>query len=141
MSLMAKNKGKRAERQAADLLYTKAQEVAQSFGKQAIKVERNLNQTREGGYDLTGTLHFAVEVKHHETLNLNAWWNQTYAQATAANKEPVLIYRSNNKPWRVQMFMTHVVGLAKIKVRADISIEAFTTIWVQECKKYYGSND
>lgn len=141
MSLMSKNKGKRAERQAADLLYTKANDVAKEFGKEAIKVERNLNQTRDGGYDLTGTLHFAIEVKHHETLNLNAWWNQAYAQAVAANKEPVLLYKSNNKPWRVQMFMTHVVERKNIKLRVDMSIEAFLTIWVHECRKFYGSNN
>lgn len=139
MSIMGRNKGKRAERQAADFLYTISSAVAEEFGKVAPKVERNLQQTRGGGYDLIGTLDFAVEVKHHETLNLNAWWEQACTQAVNAGMRPILMYRQNNKPWRIQMYLYHQLeNGGRIKVRSDITLEAFKTIWEWECRQYYG---
>ena len=57
--------------------------------------ERNLMQTAKGGFDIVGVEPFAIEVKNHKKLNINAWWKQTTAQATDG-LIPVLIYHIPN---------------------------------------------
>lgn len=64
-------------------------------------VERNLEQTRGGGYDLTGLPDYAIEVKRREKLALGPWWQQTLKQAREAKKVPVLAYRQSRQPWSV----------------------------------------
>ncbi len=90
---MQRTKGATAERSVANKLeehgFTNAQ--------------RNLMQTANGGYDIVGLEPFAIEVKNHKKLNINAWWKQTTAQATDG-LIPTLIYHiPNTSRWLVQM--------------------------------------
>lgn len=137
MAVNVRSKGKRAEYAARDLLQDISDEAAEELGVEAIKIDRNLTQTRGGGYDLVGTFSCAIEIKHHENLQLNQWWDQASRQAQTENKTAVLMYRQNNRPWRVQMILTHVVNDVTIRCRSDISIDAFKVIFKYECLKGY----
>jgi hypothetical protein len=90
VTINSRTKGRTAETELAKIL----------FDHLGIKLERNLNQTRAGGYDLEGLEEWAIEVKRQETLQLNAWWNQATNQAEQAERIPVLAYRQSRKPWR-----------------------------------------
>ena len=102
---------------------------------------RNLVQTRNGGHDLVGLDWLALEIKFCETLQLDAWWNQTKRQAseheTVVNQKvmPVLMYRQSRKPWRIQM-LGKLPGLSA-SVRVDISLEAFSAYFRAECRKHF----
>lgn len=91
MSMMARNKGKEGEREAAKIL-------TEIIGG-GVVIQRNLfAQARDGGTDLTGLNVFAVEVKRCQSLSVPTWWKQTCAQ-TADGRIPLLMYRQNKKPW------------------------------------------
>ncbi len=121
----SKNKGANAEREVAAIMQPIMDKVYAEFDKKAPKMERNLEQTRGGGYDLVGIPWLALEVKRQETLSIKAWWEQTLKQSGPLQM-PVLIYRQNRKKWRVML-----VGGLKIrtgrwlKSHVDISIEDF----------------
>jgi hypothetical protein len=70
--------------------------------------KRNLMQTAEGGYDIIGLEPFAIEIKKHKKLNINAAWKQTTTQATD-DLIPVLIYHiPNTSKWLCKMPMSAV---------------------------------
>lgn len=85
------DKGKNGEREAAAWL--------QEHLQLEVLPTRNLDQTREGGYDLLGLQPFAVEVKRCETLSLVAWWRQV-KEATPHGMCPIVMFRQNRKQWR-----------------------------------------
>ncbi len=95
----ARAKGKRAELEIVHLLT-----------ERGFSCERNLEQTRNGGSDISG-LPVSLEVKRRERLALTAWWAQTTSQAERDGLPPVLAYRTNGTQW------TFLVGM---------SIEDFT---------------
>ena len=75
---------------------TYERDIANKFKEHGFHdAKRNLMQTAEGGYDIIGVEPFAIEVKNHKKLNINAWWKQTVAQATG-DLIPVLIYHIPN---------------------------------------------
>jgi hypothetical protein len=85
-----------------------------------FKVERNLSQTRDGGYDsVVGD--FALEVKRQEALSIKAWWEQATQQAGRCDppKMPMLIYRQSRQPWRVVVWNTDYFGVYG-KIPADL---------------------
>ena len=93
MGAMQRTKGATAERSVINKLkehgFTNAQ--------------RNLLQAAKSGFDIIGVGNFAIEVKNHKKLNINAWWKQTTAQATDG-LIPTLIYHiPNTSRWLVQM--------------------------------------
>lgn len=65
-----------------------------------VDLSRNLEQTREGGYDIVGLPQLAIEIKRQETLSIPAWWAQTLKQAKKG-QVPILAYRQSRKPWTV----------------------------------------
>ena len=83
-------KGKGGEREFAKLLQ-------EGLG---IEFNRNLDQVRNGGYDLVGLDKLAIEVKRCETLCIPAWWRQAISQAKEG-QTPVLAYRQSRMPWTV----------------------------------------
>jgi hypothetical protein len=85
------NKGKAGEREAAEWLRKKL--------NLDIAPQRNLEQTRSGGYDLIGLEPFIFEVKRQETLHLHDWWMQVKRAASATGDIPIVMYRQNRKPW------------------------------------------
>lgn len=63
-----------------------------------VKLQRNLVQTRSGGYDLVGLDGYAIECKRAKEADLNNWWKQAHAQAD--DNMPVLAYRLDRMDWR-----------------------------------------
>jgi hypothetical protein len=82
-------KGQNGEREAAALL----SELA------GIDLARTLGQSRDGGEDIAGIPGICVEVKRHETLNVNGWWKQVCRAADSKGELPVLMYRRNREAW------------------------------------------
>lgn len=121
----AKAKGSKGEYDAINLLQPIVNRVYGEEGLTPPTLKRNLEQTRSGGCDLVGLDWLALEVKRQETLNLNAWWQQTITSAKQIGAEPVLMYRQNNKPWRIRMIGLLTPSDESIRVIADISLEAF----------------
>lgn len=101
MGSFSRNKGKRAERGVIEVLQPVVNDVFASYGVDPPVLKRNTLQSDEGGEDLSGLDWLALEVKHHETLNVRAWWAQTLEQA-GQTKEPVLFYKRNNVKWSVK---------------------------------------
>jgi len=80
-----------------------------------IRLVRNLEQTRSGGYDLVphpdesgpvvDVLHvLAFEVKRYRRATnglITAWWHQTRIQAKDSRRVPVLAYREDRGVWKV----------------------------------------
>ncbi len=115
MGKMQRNKGAAAERELAKLL-------SDELG---ADITRNLLQTREGGHDLNGVTGWALEVKRHETLNLNAWWKQTTDQAKRIGKKPVLAYRQSRQPWRFVVRLNDISSTMTGDHTAQINLDAF----------------
>lgn len=109
MGKSERTKGANAERELAKLLSAEL----------GIDVFRNLNQTREGGYDLKG-LNISLEVKRQEKEDLQGWWNQTVKQAKGSGKIPVLAYRRSHQKWR---FVLPLVGVQR---RQEMSVVELT---------------
>lgn len=121
---MSRNKGQRAERDVIKLLQPVVNEVYTAAGIEAPLLERNLMQWSRGGHDIVGLDWIALEVKHHEILSINVWWEQTKKQAGAL-KIPVLIYKQNRVKWRVVMFGYLPAGEQRVRCPVDISLETF----------------
>ena len=85
-----RNKGKAGEREFAKLLQ-------EGLG---IEFSRNLDQVRNGGYDLIGLNKLAIEIKRCENLSVGTWWKQAMSQAKEG-QTPVLAYRQSRRPWTV----------------------------------------
>lgn len=86
----SRNKGAAAERELLRLL-------GDELG---VSLQRNLQQTREGGADCLVLRGFAVEIKRQERLSRPAWWMQACEQAHRVGCEPILFYRRNREQWR-----------------------------------------
>lgn len=113
------DKGKQGEREVVKLLQPVVDEVYEEFGLTPIRLERNLVQTRNGGYDVIGLDWLALEIKRQETLHVDKWWKQTLSQC-GEGQEPVLMYRRNRKPWRIRLWVALGGGLV---LPAEIGLE------------------
>lgn len=122
---MAKNKGANAEREVAKILQPIIDEVYESVGLESPTMKRNLEQTRGGGYDLVGIDWMALEIKRQENLSIESWWKQTIKQ-TLPGQVPVLMYRQNNKKWRVVMLgAIRSSKTSAVSMRVEISLNDF----------------
>ena len=148
--LMSRNKGKRAEREVVNLLQPIVNKVYAAAGKEAPSLERNLMQSHKGGHDIVGLEWMALEVKHQEALQVNAWWKQTEEQAKRIvlvgelsaqptgqggnpprHPEPVLFFRKNNARWQVVVKVKLALGDGRhVSTHGTISLEAFL-IWFE----------
>jgi hypothetical protein len=111
VTINVRQKGAQGEREVAKMLNAIIVEVATAMGYPPERVEaaarcvqRNQNQTAVGGCDLSNVFGIAVEVKRQQDLSIPAWWRQAVAAAERNNELPLLIYRQNNKPWRVRTY-------------------------------------
>jgi len=100
---MSRNKGARAERDVARLLSKDLEKT----------IQRKLGASRAGGSDIEIdsltyldkklVMHthpgWSVEVKHHVTMKVANWWEQTLAQAELEEKRPLLMFRGNRSAW------------------------------------------
>lgn len=106
MAINSRTKGASAERELIKLLHD---ELGDGF-----ELKRNLEQTREGGYDITGLPKWALEVKRYAEATpslIREWWEQAADQARAAKKIPVLAYRLDRRDWR---FVVPIYAVTKI---------------------------
>lgn len=130
----SRDKGQRGEREVAKLLQPHVAELYAHHGREVPKIQRNLSQTQDGGFDLSGLPWFAIEVKNYAevtTGKLAAWWKQTEKQATGG-KTGVLIYRKTRSPWRVR-FRTGLQCGAQIvgtDTLVDVSLDDFVA-WLK----------
>ncbi len=85
-------------------------EVVQLFRDYlGIKLQRNLQQSINGGFDIQAggnplTSSLAIEVKHHKTATqaqVSGWWKQACDQAGGGI--PVLFFRADRQAWRVMI--------------------------------------
>lgn len=128
-------KGQNGEREAIRLLVDWASPVTDSLGLPPVDLTRNLEQTRGGGYDLTGIDWLAVEVKRHENLQVSQWWKQAVKQAQD-HQTPFLMYRQNRTPWRFRLRASvyHIGRLGYYTVdmaAADAQLWFQTELWVR----------
>jgi len=93
----SRSKGARGEREALAVL-------GDELG---VALQRNIEQTRDGGGDCLQIRGYVLEVKRCETLCIPKWWRQATAQAADKGLEPVLMFRQNRKPWRVLLKALH----------------------------------
>lgn len=113
---------------------------AEMVAKAEKAVQRNQNQSAVGGNDLTNTFGLSIEVKRQEALSINTWWAQTVAAAQRNNEEPILMYRQNNKKWRVVMNLYQALPPIPNEtgwsyVRGEISIDDFLAYFKQVVKR------
>lgn len=90
MSASQRRKGAAAEREVLKRLSAEL----------GVMLERNLQQTREGGADCVAIAGWAIEVKRREKLARPTWWRQACEQAKRINAEPLLLYRRSREPWQ-----------------------------------------
>lgn len=100
--LMSRNKGKAAERQVIQILQPVVNQVFEQYQEEPPKLQRNTLQSDGGGSDIAGLDWMALEVKWHKTPCVEQWWAQTVKQA-GMKRVPILLYRTNNQPWRCRM--------------------------------------
>lgn len=134
-----RQKGQEGERQVAKALNTIIKELLAQHSLPVPEkdiVQRNQNQSAVGGSDLSNVFGIAVEIKRQEQLSVNTWWAQCTKAADANGEFPVLIYRQNNKPWRVVMFsyaqLPALDGMpTAIRVRTEMDWDSFLT-WFRQ---------
>lgn len=128
---MSKTKGANGEREVAKLIQPIVDKVYAEKGLPSPAIQRNLTQTRGGGFDLDGLDWLAIEVKRCEQLQVNKWWEQALRQA-GKSRVPILIYRQNRMRWSVYMRVRLKVGdgLGYL-TRGEVSLEAFLS-WLEK---------
>lgn len=128
---MSKNKGANGEREVAKLIQPIVDKVYAKRGLESPTIQRNLTQTRGGGFDLDGLDWLAIEVKRQEQLQVNKWWDQTVRQA-GKSRVPILIYRQNRMRWSVYMRVRLKTGdgLGYL-TRGEVTLEAFL-FWLEK---------
>ena len=89
----SRDKGQRGEREVCKIL-------GDALG---ISLDRNLEQTRDGGCDITVHGMWHIEVKFQEKYQVDRWWEQACEQAKGVGKHPVLFFRKSREEWRVIM--------------------------------------
>ncbi len=106
-----RDKGQRGEREVAQMLNSIIFDVCQSLNmtedecqRAMTTVQRNQNQTAVGGNDLTNCFGLSIEVKRQEALAVNTWWAQCLAAAQRNRELPVLMWKQNRRPWRIQTY-------------------------------------
>jgi hypothetical protein len=121
----AQSKGARGEREIVNLLQPVVTKIYSELGKEPPILVRNSLQSRQGGYDLLGLDWMALEIKRCETLNIKSWTEQCLAQA-GPGQTPILIYKQNNRSWKVMMYALLVPGgSTNLKVWCEIGLESF----------------
>ena len=106
---MSRGKGARGEREAKALVLGWAEPVYRHAGVEPPTLERNLMQSRSGGFDLVGIPWLALEVKRQENPQLPAWWRQTVRQS-GEGQVPFLMWRGNRQSWRFRVLVNCAHG-------------------------------
>ncbi len=105
MTINSRNKGASAERDFSNAIYECS----------GIRLIRNLEQSRSGGFDLivhpdeVGQVadsfrSLAIEIKRHSKATpglIKTWWQQARNQAEHNGLTPILAYRADMQDWQV----------------------------------------
>ena len=105
MTVNSKDKGKRGEREVAELI--------RQYGFEARRSAQYCGNTGDAA-DITTDLPYHIEVKHQETLQIDKWWEQATHDAKENGREPILVFRKNKQKWRVIMDFEKFLDLQKI---------------------------
>lgn len=141
-----RTKGQSGEREICDMLNEIYKEVYEELGKPFPEkpiAQRRQNQSAVGGDDVDNTCHYAIEVKRHETLNINTWWAQCTKSAKESGKFPCLLYRQSRKKWRCVMYVNPLRWSSQEPVcwvMADMSIDDFKIVFKQHALEYIREN-
>lgn len=99
-------------------------------------LERNLEQTRDGGYDIAGMDGWAPEVKRYSKIlpaDIESFWGQTVTQARNDHRRPVLFMREDRREWRVRVRLIDLqdkwVAEDDLIWTAEISLDAFAWVY------------
>lgn len=126
-------KGSRMKGQEGEREFCKVLEKLFSFDG---KITRNLEQTRQGGADITMFPMLSIEVKRQESLDVSNWWKQAVTQSKEMeNKIPVLAFRQNRRKWRVLMPLTIFIPEVGESDYFEVDLEGFKTISLFLTKK------
>lgn len=122
-------KGKAGERELIGELKLVLPELSDAL-------ERNLEQTRDGGYDIAGMDGWAPEVKRYAKIlpaDIEAFWEQAVTQARNDRKRPVLFMREDRRDWRVRVRLIDVqkewAHDDDLKWTAEVTLDAFAWIY------------
>jgi len=138
MGKASRDKGKRGEREAAALLNAWTWSAIRDMDIEINRDEdtrfftRNLNQSDDGGSDLSNEFNLAVEVKRTKKKQVPAWWRQTLQQAKDVKRIPVLMYRiDKDKEWT---FITnHISAPDEMRVVPLDDFEQWFKSHIEKC--------
>lgn len=141
--LKSRNKGKAGEREIVLMLTGAAIQVENELQvPDALRtskfIQRNLQQSIDGGDDIIGVHGHSVEVKNCVTLALPAWWVQCTAQAQARRLRPLLVYRvgqGRGARWMARTWMLSDVGGPWIV--CDMPFESYIPAYKAVLKSYF----
>lgn len=125
-------KGKSAERELINILKVHLPEYANDL-------ERNLEQTRNGGHDILGLPGWCIEVKRYARVtqgDLIGFWSQACEQARKDGGRPALAYRLDRQEWRVivrAMDMQMPTPLDHPD-RFDLTCEMGLQLWIHQVR-------
>lgn len=100
MAAKSRRKGANGEREVVRILRQLWEECGGNPDYAPFK--RNLDQWREGGYDILGLRGYAVEVKRVSRATaglIRMWWDQARRQAAMVGLKPLLCYREDRGKW------------------------------------------
>lgn len=115
-----RRKAKDAELELAGLLHERL----------GLRVQRNLDQCRQGGHDLI-LPGWALEVKRATKVLRNTWWQQTVHQADAAELRPALAWRANRQPWKFLLALRDLAPAyagQSVWLTAEIDLDSFCLV-------------
>jgi len=117
MGKLSRTKGAAGEREFCKLLSAELEYLGVD-----ASLSRNLQQARDGGYDIDGLDMLAIEIKRAKKPDIRAWWCQCVLQSYESDRTPVLAYRLDNQKWRVRMHINDIANL-DVSVNANDSLE------------------
>lgn len=122
-------KGKSGERELIGELKRVLPELSDAL-------ERNLEQTRDGGYDISGLNGWAPEVKRYAKIlpaDIDVFWKQACKQARSEHKRPALFMREDRREWRVRVRLIDVqdrwAADDDLMWTAEVTLDAFAWIY------------
>jgi hypothetical protein len=122
MSVNARAKGARGEREFAAMVYDHL----------GIRLQRNLEQTRCGGFDLLGMHGWAIEVKNTVDTSpaaLRRHWKQTVRQAEGTR--PMLAVKVPRNGWDVIIRDDDYRGVAEDEREPDLLVRLSFDTWAR----------
>lgn len=144
MSLNPVHKGKRAEKQALELMQKVINSVFVAHGLPATdapclernSLAENKDHEQKGHSDILGLPMLSIEIKRREQAFDEAWWQQARRQCKKG-QTPIVLYRQNREPWRCRLWGLLHDGKTWKSVPVDIKEVEFKK-WLEcQVKNYY----